>query len=67
MFDLLLVHGLQYASYALEASLVVVLLLRGWWKKYPTFFLYVTAFTFIDSIFRPTVLYSFGWSSPQYM
>jgi hypothetical protein len=64
MFDLS--HGLQYASYALEASLVVALVLGGWWKKQTAFFLYVASYVFIDAVLRPTVLYSYGWSSLQY-
>jgi hypothetical protein len=67
MFSTLIVHGLQYADYALEASLVVVLLLRGWWKRYPGFFAYLSAFALIDAILRPTVLYSYGQSSRQYL
>jgi hypothetical protein len=65
MFSLLL-HSLQYASYALEVALVVCLLLRGWRKKYPAFFIYATAFAFIDAIVRPAVLYTYGWTSSQY-
>ncbi|HTV57183.1 MAG TPA: hypothetical protein VMI06_19985, partial [Terriglobia bacterium] len=67
MFSTVTVHTLQYADYALEVSLVVVLLLRGWWKKYSGFFAYLTAFVFIDAILRPTVLYSYGRSSRQYL
>ena len=63
----LLLHGLQYASYALEISLVVALMLRAWWKKYPEFFIYVAAFAFIDAILRPSVLYSYGRSSGAYL
>jgi hypothetical protein len=65
MFSLMQ-HSLQYASYALEVSLVVCLLLRGWWKRYPAFFVYVTAFAVIDAVVRPTVLYTYGWTSSQY-
>jgi hypothetical protein len=67
MLSTLTVHALQYADYALEISLIAVLLLRGWWKRYPDFFAYLTAFAFIDAIFRPTVLYSYGRSSRQYL
>jgi hypothetical protein len=67
MFSALSVHALQYADYALEVSLVAVLLLRGWWKRYPAFFAYLTSFAFIDAILRPTILYSYGRSSTQYL
>jgi hypothetical protein len=66
MPDLLLTHGLQYASYALETSVVVSLLLRGCWRKYLAFFVYVSAFAVIDAILRPIVLYSYGRGSSQF-
>jgi hypothetical protein len=66
MFEQLLSNSLQYASYAVEVSLIVVLLVRGWWKRYPAFFAYVTAFAFIDAVLRPIVLYSYGWTSLQF-
>lgn len=67
MLSLLLSHGLQYASYALEVALVAAILLRGWWRKYPALFIFTAAFAFIDAILRPTVLYSYGQSSLQYI
>ena len=63
----LLLNGLQYAGYAIEICLVICLLLRGWWKRYPSFFVYVSAYAFVDALLRPTVLYSCGWTSRQYM
>lgn len=67
MLSTLTIHGLQYCDYALEVSLVVALILRGGWKKYPAFLAYVAAFTCIDAIVRPSVLYSFGAQSRQYL
>jgi hypothetical protein len=63
----LLVHTLQYLGYGLEISLVAVLAMRSWWKKYPAFFVYLTSFAFIDAILRPSVLYSYGRGSSAYL
>jgi hypothetical protein len=62
----LLANGLQYIGYALELSLITVLILRGWPRRHPAFFAYVASFAFVDAILRPTVLYTFGWTSFQY-
>ncbi len=67
MLDALVVHGLQYTSYALELSLVMVLATRGWWRKHFAFFLYLSGFAFIDALLRPVVLYTYGWTSQQYL
>jgi hypothetical protein len=66
MLSQLVLHALQYGSYAIEISLVVCLLLRGWWKTYPSFLVYATAFALIDAVLRPTVLYTYGWTSAQF-
>lgn len=66
MLDQFLAHAIQYAGYGLEASLVAVLLVRGSWKRYPAFFAYVTGFALVDAVVRPTVLYTYGWASPQF-
>lgn len=66
MIDQLAVHGLQYLGYAVEISVVVMLLARGRWKKYPEFFLYVLAYAGVDVVFRPAVISTYGVSSTQY-
>lgn len=66
MFDLLVSHGFQYLGYALEVSLIVVLIAKGVWRKLPDFFLYVVGYACIDAVLRPVVLYRYGSSSFQF-
>lgn len=66
MSDLLVVHGLQYASYSLELSLVVILAVSGFRKKLPEFFFYVLGFFAVDAVMRPLVLHQFGAGSLEY-
>lgn len=66
MIDRLLIDALQYASYAIELVLVVLLLRRRRWRDTTTFSAYLFGYFAVDAILRPTVLYVFGFSSLQY-
>ncbi|MGH9403558.1 MAG: hypothetical protein ACRD2P_15815 [Terriglobia bacterium] len=66
VIDSLLVHGLQYASYAVELVLVILLLMRSRWRDAKTFSAYIFGYFAVDAILRPAVLYTFGFASLQY-
>lgn len=66
MSDVVIVHGLQYASYGLELCLVVILAASAAWKKLPEFFWYVIGFFAVDAVMRPLVLVHFGARSFEY-
>lgn len=64
--DKVLVDALQYASYAVELTLIVVLFTRGRWKQYRSLAFYFLGYVALDTLFRPTVLYVYGFTSLQY-
>lgn len=64
--EAILVHVLQYASYAVELALVVVLFTRGRWKGAQALAFYFLGYVALDTIFRPAVLYAYGLKSFQY-
>lgn len=66
MIESVLVHFLQYASYALELILVVLLFTRGRWKNARSIAFYFLGYVILDTIFRPVVLYIYGYHSFQY-
>ncbi|HEV2417283.1 MAG TPA: hypothetical protein VGX94_05730 [Terriglobia bacterium] len=66
MIESVLVHLLQYSSYVLELALVALLFTRGRWKGVRSIAFYFLGYVALDTIFRPTVLYIYGFSSPQY-
>ena len=62
----ILIHGLQYAGYALEVVLFVVLARRGKLRRLAGLWLYVSALFLMDGVARPAVLNYFGEKSLQY-
>lgn len=61
-----LVDFLQYASYAVELALVVLFFTRGRWKSARPLAFYFLGFVALDTIFRPVLLYVYGFHSVQY-
>src|SRR5579875_439083 len=57
---------LQYSCYAVEACLVIAVVARGQWRKYPEFALFAVGYASIDAILRPIILFHYGQSSLQY-
>ncbi|MBZ5668168.1 MAG: hypothetical protein LAO04_00335 [Acidobacteriia bacterium] len=66
MSDQILIHGLQYGIYILEAGVCVLLAARGGWRHLKGLFLYVTLLFGLDGVARPAVLNYFGRTSVQY-
>jgi hypothetical protein len=66
MSNWILTHGLQYAGYALEVLLFVVLARRGKLRPLAGLCLYVSALFLADGVARPAVLNYFGQESTQY-
>ena len=62
----LLIHGLQYAGYALEGFICLRLVRGGRWRDHKGLCLYVTLLFALDGVARPTVLNYFGWASVQF-
>lgn len=62
-----LIQGaLPYAAYLMEVALVVLLLLRGRWRRLLGVFLYLLLFFAADAMGRPYVLYRYGVQSTSY-
>jgi hypothetical protein len=57
---------LQYAVYVLEAALVAFVLVRRRQRRVAPISIYLGLLLAIDGISRPFVLYTYGFSSPQY-
>jgi hypothetical protein len=57
---------LQYSCYAVEACLVIAVVARAQWRKYPEFALFAVGYASIDAILRPIILFHYGQSSLQY-
>lgn len=66
MIDKVVVHLLQYASYLAELVLVIALFTRGRWKGARAIAFYFLGYVLLDTIFRPVVLYVYGYTSSQY-
>ena len=66
MSDKVLLAGLQYAGYVLEAAICALLLWGGRWRRLKGFCLYVAALFVLDGVARSTVLDFFGQASEQY-
>ena len=66
MSDKYLICGLQYATYALEAVVCLLLAHQARWRRLKGLCLYVVGFFLLDGVARPAVLNYFGWTSVQY-
>jgi hypothetical protein len=66
MLDRLLTDGLQYAGYLLQVLLLVVLAVRGHWRRLVGVSLYLVVFASIDSVARPYTLIHYGLKSWEY-
>jgi len=66
MSDKLLVYGLGYAGYGMEAVLCYLLARQGRWRRLKGLWLYVTLLFGLDAVARPVVLNYFGPASVQY-
>jgi hypothetical protein len=66
MLDKLLGYGLQYGVYIFEVILLVVLIMRGYWRRLVDVCLYVVFYLSVDGIARPYVIFHYGLHSPQY-
>ena len=58
---------MQYAVYALEVYLVWYLFTRGQWKRLAGVLIYAVLFLLIDAVARPYFLYSYGFTSREYV
>ncbi|MFZ0963376.1 MAG: hypothetical protein WAO35_21145 [Terriglobia bacterium] len=66
MSNWILIHGLQYGIYVLEAVVCVLLVARGRWRRLKGLCLYVTLLFGLDGVARPAVLNYFGGASAQF-
>jgi len=66
MSDQILIHGLQYGIYILEAVLCLLLASQGRWRQHKGLCLYVTLLFALDGVARPAVLNYFGRASLQF-
>ena len=66
MLERVVLHGIQYAVYGLEAGLFLYLLGGGRWKRLKGIALYVGLLVAVDALGRPYVIYRFGRSSAEY-
>lgn len=67
MSDQIVINGLQYGIYILEAVVCVLLPFRGGWRHLKGLCLYVVLLFGLDGLARPAVLNYFGRSSVQYI
>ncbi len=67
MSDQIVINGLQYGIYILEAVVCVLLPSRGGWRHLKGLCLYVALLFCLDGLARPAVLNYFGRSSDQYI
>ncbi len=61
----LVIQGIRYATYALEACVLTYLLVQGQWKRLGSLSVYVAAILLADAS-RSYVLHAHGLASPQY-
>jgi hypothetical protein len=66
MSDQILIHGLQYGIYALEALVCVLLARRGLWRQRKALCVYVSLLFVLDGVARPAVLNYYGVRSAQF-
>jgi hypothetical protein len=66
MSDLLLTSGFQYAGYAVEAIICLLLIRQARWRRLMVLCLYVAALFLLDGIARSASLSFFGQRSTQY-
>jgi hypothetical protein len=66
MGQLSLLNGLQYAGYALELSVLVLLLARNRIRRFPALSAYVAALFGVDAVGRGWVLQHYGATSAAY-
>lgn len=66
MSDKLLVYGLQYGGYGMEALLCFLLARQGRWRRLKGLYLYVAGMFLLDAVGRTVVLHYFGLNSQQY-
>jgi len=62
----ILIHGLQYGIYGLEASVCLLLTRRGLWRQRKALCVYVALLFALDGVARPAVLNYYGVKSPQF-
>jgi hypothetical protein len=66
MSDQILGYVIQYAAYAVEVSVCVLLVCGGRWRRLKVLGLYVAGLLLLDGIARPAVLNHFGLTSSHY-
>ena len=66
MTDQVLTCVLQYAGYALEATICLLLFWQGKWRRLKGLCLYIAALFILDGVARSAALSFFGESSTQY-
>jgi hypothetical protein len=66
MAQALLTELFQYAGYALELGLLVVLLARGYASRLTALVLFVAIYFGVDALVRPWTLHRYGQASRQY-
>jgi hypothetical protein len=66
MSDQILIHGLQYGIYILEALVCVLLASQGRWRRLKSLCFYVALLFVLDGLARDAVLNHFGQTSYQY-
>jgi hypothetical protein len=66
MSDKLLIYGLGYAGYGMEALVCFLLTRQGRWRRLKGLCLYVTLLFCLDGVARPAVLNHFGSTSVQF-
>ncbi|HXW16135.1 MAG TPA: hypothetical protein VEN79_16630 [Terriglobia bacterium] len=66
MSDLVLTSGFQYAGYVVEATICLLLIWQGRWRRLKGLCLYVAALFLLDGVARSASLSFFGVKSTQY-
>src|SRR5215471_14379615 len=66
MSQALLTELFQYVGYALELGLLILLLLRGYVRRFTALALFVAVYFGVDALVRPWTLHHYGQASRQY-
>jgi hypothetical protein len=66
MSDLVLTSGFQYAGYVVEATICLLLIWQGRWRRLKGLCLYVAALFLLDGVARSAWLSFFGAKSTEY-
>jgi len=66
MSEQILIHGLRYATYGIEAVVCVLLVRSGRWGRLKGVWFYVSALLLLDGLGREAVLNYFGLASHEY-